>query len=162
MWGGTAKNYVDKPDYASPSDAIPPPNWALRYPDGYTDQTGFPDLANDEHFQVWMRIAAFPTFRKLWARNDNDVMTQGRYRVVVNMSELKRRFHGSELIGDRLPRQAVLWHQVGRHIYRLVDWRKAALPRMGIHRRCYPVCRLGYRWSIEAFDQAAKARRYEL
>ncbi|WRT68000.1 uncharacterized protein IL334_004975 [Kwoniella shivajii] len=81
-WGGIAKNYVETPDYPSPSDVLPPPNWARRYPNGYES---FPNLREDEHFQVWMRIAALPTFRKLWARNDNDVMTQGRYRVNAYM-----------------------------------------------------------------------------
>ena len=49
---------------------------------------GFPNLHEDEHFQVWMRVAALPTFRKLWARNDIEVMPSGRYRVVANLSEL--------------------------------------------------------------------------
>lgn len=35
-----------------------------------------------------MRTAALPTFRKLWARNDQETMTRGTYRVVTNMSEL--------------------------------------------------------------------------
>lgn len=82
VWGGIAKNYA-APAYDSPSDVLPPPNWALRYPDGYTE---FPDLHDDEHFQVWMRIAALPTFRKLWARNDDQVMTSGRYRITAYMS----------------------------------------------------------------------------
>lgn len=85
-WSGISKSYVDNPKYGSPSDALPPPNWALQYPNGYTNETGFPNLREDEHFQVWMRVAAFPSFRKLWARNDNDVMTSGTYRVVANMS----------------------------------------------------------------------------
>jgi hypothetical protein len=87
-WPNQKNNYVEKPKgYDSPSDVLPPPNWALRYPDGYTNETGFPDLRADEHFQVWMRTAALPTFRKLWARNDEETMTRGRYRVVANMSE---------------------------------------------------------------------------
>ncbi|CAD6570597.1 MAG: hypothetical protein TREMPRED_005916 [Tremellales sp. Tagirdzhanova-0007] len=73
-WHGIAKNYVTSPAYASPTDALPPPNWKLMYPDGYTNETGFPNLRDNEHFQVWMRIAALPTFRKLWARNDQEVM----------------------------------------------------------------------------------------
>ena len=48
---------------------------------------GWPDLRADEHFQIWMRIAALPTFRKLWARNDHEVMRSGRYQVTANMSE---------------------------------------------------------------------------
>lgn len=86
-WGGLAKQYAASPGYSSPSDALPPPNWAEAYPDGYTEESGFPNLAENEHFQVWMRVAAFPTFRKLWGRNDNDVMTAGTYRILINMSE---------------------------------------------------------------------------
>ena len=86
-WHGIAKNYVTSPAYASPTDAIPPPNWKLMYPDGYTNATSFPNLRDDEHFQVWMRIAALPTFRKLWARNDKEVMKSGMYTVVVYMSK---------------------------------------------------------------------------
>jgi hypothetical protein len=87
-WGGIAKNYAATPGYESPSDVLPPPNWALRYPNGYTE---FPDLHNDEHFQVWMRVAALPTFRKLWARNDNEIMHSGRYRVTAYMSGFRPR-----------------------------------------------------------------------
>jgi hypothetical protein len=83
------------------------------YPDGYTNQTGFPNLRTNEHFQVWMRVAALPTFRKLWARNDQEVMTSGMYRVVANMSE---QLQSSNPLTDcsrqieRLSRQAVLWN----------------------------------------------------
>jgi hypothetical protein len=55
-----------------------------RYPNGYES---FPPLADDEHFQVWMRTSALPTFSKLWGRNDDDVMTSGTYEVTINMSE---------------------------------------------------------------------------
>lgn len=94
-WSGIAKNYVTSPAYSSPTDALPPPNWALRYPNGYTEETGFPNLRDDEHFQVWMRVSALPTFRKLWGRNDNDIMTSGRYEILINMSTSKRPFEVS-------------------------------------------------------------------
>lgn len=97
-WSGIAKNYVNTPNYAAPSDAIPPPNWALQYPDGYTNETGFPNLRENEHFQVWMRVAAFPTFRKLWARNDHEVMTNGMYRIVANMNYPVKQFSGTKSI----------------------------------------------------------------
>ncbi|WWC96338.1 hypothetical protein V866_003205 [Kwoniella sp. B9012] len=94
-WGGIKKNYVVTPGYDSPSDVLPPPNWARRYPDGYTE---FPNLYEDEHFQIWMRIAALPTFRKLWARNDDEVMTQGRYRVSAYMNYPVKQFTGTKSI----------------------------------------------------------------
>jgi hypothetical protein len=34
-----------------------------------------------------MRVAALPTFRKLWGRNDDDVMAAGTYRILINMSK---------------------------------------------------------------------------
>lgn len=82
-WKNEYKKYTNKPP-GEPSDYLPPPNWAARYPDGYTE---FPQLASDEHFQVWMKISALPTFTKLWGRNDNEVMQAGTYQVVANMSE---------------------------------------------------------------------------
>ncbi|ORY30577.1 ligand-effect modulator 3 family [Naematelia encephala] len=94
-WSGIAKNYVVTPDYSSPSDVLPPPNWARRYPNNYTE---FPNLRDDEHFQVWMRVAALPTFRKLWARNDNEIMSSGRYRVVVYMNYPVKNFTGTKSI----------------------------------------------------------------
>lgn len=67
------------------SDVIVPPNWQLRYPNGYSDEY-FPDLVNDEAFQVWMRLAGLPTFSKLAQRNDKDVMEAGTYTVDINHS----------------------------------------------------------------------------
>ncbi|ODN93386.1 transcription regulator [Cryptococcus wingfieldii CBS 7118] len=95
-WGGIAKNYATAPNYPSSTDVIPPPNWALRYPNGYVD--GFPNLREDEHFQVWMRVATLSTFRKLWSRNDDEVMTQGRYRVVAYMNYPVKQFSGTKSI----------------------------------------------------------------
>jgi hypothetical protein len=95
-WHGIAKNYQNKPDWPeSPSDVLPPPNWAEKYPDGYTE---WPALADDEHFQVWMRVAALPTFRKLWARNDDDVMKAGSYEVLTNMNYPVKQFSGTKSI----------------------------------------------------------------
>jgi LEM3 (ligand-effect modulator 3) family / CDC50 family len=65
------------------SQVSPPPNWALRYPDGYTEANPIPDLSKYEEFQVWMRTAALPTFSKLALRNDNDVMPKGTYEISI-------------------------------------------------------------------------------
>lgn len=97
-WGGLARQYAATPGYSAPADAIPPPNWAQEYPDGYTDETGFPNLAENEHFQVWMRVAAFPTFRKLWGRNDNDVLAAGTYRILINMNYPVKSFGGTKSV----------------------------------------------------------------
>ena len=83
-WKNEYKKY-EPAGYSSPSDVSPPPNWALRYPNGYTE---FPNLRDDEHFQVWMRTAGLPTFRKLFFRNDDETMRAGRYRIEAYMSAL--------------------------------------------------------------------------
>ncbi|KAL1413115.1 alkylphosphocholine resistance protein lem3 [Vanrija albida] len=98
-WHGVAKNYVNEPNSGYTYDTVlPPPNWARRYPNGYTNATGWPKLADDEHFQIWMRVAALPTFRKLWARNDDDVMQQGSYEVLANMNYPVKMFGGTKSI----------------------------------------------------------------
>ncbi|KAI1615372.1 CDC50/LEM3 family [Exophiala viscosa] len=61
----------------------PPPNWHVRYPDGYTEDHPIPDLSKYEEFQVWMRTAGLPTFSKLALRNDNETMTAGIYQMDI-------------------------------------------------------------------------------
>jgi len=64
----------------------PPPNWALQYPNGYTDDRPIPDLATFYEFQVWMRTAGLPTFSKLALRNDHETMKAGTYQIDIAMS----------------------------------------------------------------------------
>lgn len=92
-WPGEAKKYG--PSKYNVSQVIPPPYWALKYPNGYTEETGLPDLESDEHFQVWMRTAGLPTFRKLYFRNDNENMAAGTYEVDVYASEFTFSFSSS-------------------------------------------------------------------
>ena len=80
-WGSDAALYT-KTKYNN-SQVSPPPNWALRYPDGYTAQNPIPDLSEYEEFQVWMRTAGLPTFSKLALRNDKDVMPRGTYEIRI-------------------------------------------------------------------------------
>ena len=84
-WPGEAKKYTSKPDYDL-SQIVPPPNWALMYPNNYTNSTPPPDLRANEHFQNWMRTAGLPTFSKLYGRNDNDDLKSGQYSITVNLS----------------------------------------------------------------------------
>ena len=72
------------------SQIVPPPNWRERYPHGYTETNGPPDLSSWEAFMVWMRTAGLPDFSKLYQRNDNETMTAGRYHVEILNSEWKR------------------------------------------------------------------------
>ena len=87
-WPGEKKKYSATTQYTL-SDIVPPPNWALRYPNGYTE-SNFPDLTQDEHFQNWMRTAGLPTFSKLYGRNDNDDLKAGTYTLDVYMSAYHR------------------------------------------------------------------------
>ncbi|KAL0138954.1 LEM3/CDC50 family protein [Mucor lusitanicus] len=67
------------------SEIAPPPNWALRYPNGqYTDEYPPPDLSTQERFMVWMHVAALPDFRKIWARNDTQDLQAGRWRISID------------------------------------------------------------------------------
>lgn len=84
-WPGERKKYVSEPQYQL-SEIVPPINWRDRYPNGYTEQQPPPDLANDEHFQNWMRTAGLPTFSKLYGRNDGETMQKGTYEMDVYMS----------------------------------------------------------------------------
>lgn len=86
-WPGEQKRYAESPDY-SLDEIVPPPNWAKRFPDNYTEDNPPPNLKTDEHFQNWMRTAGLPTFTKLYGRNDNDDLPKGRYQIIVNMSKL--------------------------------------------------------------------------
>jgi hypothetical protein len=61
----------------------PPPNWAARYPKGYTDSNPPPDLSTNQSFMVWMRTAGLPSFSKLSRRNDTQAMPAGTYRISV-------------------------------------------------------------------------------
>lgn len=41
----------------------------------------------NEHFMVWMRTAALPTFRKLWGRIETD-LPEGRYIFTIVNSKI--------------------------------------------------------------------------
>ncbi|KAI9893749.1 MAG: hypothetical protein M1814_005965 [Vezdaea aestivalis] len=79
---GTDKELYSKTQYNWNQIAVPP-NWYKRYPNGYTESNGPPNLSEDEAFQVWMRTAGLPAFSKLAMRNDKDVMKRGTYRVDI-------------------------------------------------------------------------------
>ncbi|ORX43280.1 transcription regulator [Piromyces finnis] len=64
---------------------IPPPNWKKDFPqykNGYTREN-FPRLADMERFQVWMRVAGLPNFRKLYGQNKNGSLPKGRYSIQI-------------------------------------------------------------------------------
>ncbi|KAI9509945.1 transcription regulator [Russula earlei] len=96
-WPGEARKYAEKPGY-NISEIVPPPNWALQYPNGYTTDRPPPNLHVDEHFQNWMRTAGLPTFTKLYGRNDNDQLLQGRYEITIDMNYPVRSYSGTKSI----------------------------------------------------------------
>ncbi|OBZ75789.1 Meiotically up-regulated gene 89 protein [Grifola frondosa] len=96
-WPGEAKKYATKPGY-SLDQIVPPPNWSLLFPNNYTDSSPPPDLKTNEHFQNWMRTAGLPTFTKLFGRNDNDLLPQGRYQITVDLNYPVRSFKGTKSI----------------------------------------------------------------
>lgn len=67
VWPSDAAQY--QPSGYSTDQVVAPPSWRSR-PDVNADGSyvSLPDLSRDAHFQVWMRVAGLPTFRKLWAR----------------------------------------------------------------------------------------------
>ncbi|KAI9104443.1 ligand-effect modulator 3 family [Phlyctochytrium arcticum] len=74
---------------------IPPPAWRAHFPEyatGYNSTT-YPDFENWERFQVWMREAGFPTFRKLWGRIDSPIPA-GTYQLDLTGDYDVRRFGG--------------------------------------------------------------------
>lgn len=65
---------------------IPPPNWAKRYPNGYTADNPPPDFTTDYDFQNWMRTAGLPTFSKLYLRQDSVAMSAGTYQINITQA----------------------------------------------------------------------------
>lgn len=155
-WPGEAKKYSATSGYTSNlSEVVPPPNWALMYPDNYTTENPPPDLTKDEHFQNWMRTAGLPTFSKLYGRNDGEVLKAGEYVVQINYSMCTFRLPPwvRVLMGraPRLPSPRVQRYQVPRHLDRLVDRREEPLPGVGVRSGCGGVCVVGTGGDGEAF-----------
>jgi hypothetical protein len=79
---------------------VPPPFWREAFPeyaDGYT-ASNFPDLKNNERFQVWMRTAGLPTFRKLWGANRDSLLPKGIWEVTINQKFAVSKFGGTKSI----------------------------------------------------------------
>lgn len=77
-WSSDSKLY--KPTDYRLEDIVPPPNWKRnsKYVDANGNYREIPRLWEDERFQVWMRVAALPSFRKLYGKYDFDIYP-GKY-----------------------------------------------------------------------------------
>ncbi|KAI9247463.1 ligand-effect modulator 3 family [Phascolomyces articulosus] len=97
-WPEDFQKYSAETEYAL-SELTPPPNWALRYPNGkYDEQHPPPNLKTMERLMVWMHMAALPDFRKIWARNDYDDLPAGRWRVHIDLNFETLQYQGTKWI----------------------------------------------------------------
>ena len=79
-WKSDRKIY--KKTKYNPSDIVPPPNWAKKYPDGYTEDNMF-DISEYEDLLVWMRTSGLPSFYKLKGKNEQDDLVKGTYEMEI-------------------------------------------------------------------------------
>lgn len=94
-WGVDAKRF--KATTYNASQIVPPPNWAKKFPDGYTDDN-IPDIGSWDEFQVWMRTAALPKFYKLALKNETGELPNGTYTMEIGLNYPVSMFGGSKSI----------------------------------------------------------------
>ncbi|KAH3666996.1 hypothetical protein WICMUC_005343 [Wickerhamomyces mucosus] len=92
---------VDRSKYKKtkydPSKIVPPPNWAKKYPDGYSS-TNLPDISTWYEFQVWMRTAGLPEFMKLALKSENGTLAKGTYYINIESNFPVSIFGGTKSI----------------------------------------------------------------
>lgn len=148
----------------SPSEIAVPPNWAVRYPNGYTDDDPPPDISLDEHFMVWMRTAALPTFSKLYMRNDANTLTKGTYQLnVTNCKCVQKLEHTySQLTNySRVSRRSLQGHKVHRYQHPHRDGWSQPVPGHCIRRRwrnMYPSWRLIHGYALAEATASLQSR----
>lgn len=77
------------------SEIVPPPNWAKKFPNGYSNNN-IPDLQSWEEFQIWMRAAALPTFYKLALKNEENHLPKGVYSIDIGLNYPVLSFNGTK------------------------------------------------------------------
>ncbi|KAJ3129531.1 hypothetical protein HK098_001007 [Nowakowskiella sp. JEL0407] len=90
---------LDSPDLIK-DHLVPPPEWQRVFPqwkDGYTVDN-LPDLRKWERFQVWMRTAGMPNFRKLYGRNNLNPLTSGTWELSIIDNFNVTKFSGTKSI----------------------------------------------------------------
>lgn len=83
-WFSDNTNKFKKTKY-DPKDIVPPPNWKVRFPNGYNSEN-LPDLSKWEQFHNWLKTAGLPSFYKLYGKNENNDLYKGSYtmRIALN------------------------------------------------------------------------------
>ncbi|KAI8618555.1 ligand-effect modulator 3 family [Chytriomyces sp. MP71] len=100
---------------------FPPPQWATLaggdFANGYNNSHFF-DPSTDPRFQVWMRPAGLPNFRKLWGKLEKDTLPAGDYSITIQ---------------DTIPRSTVLVRDTLTHLT------NASNPSKKQHKRNLPI-----------------------
>ncbi|KAL8363065.1 hypothetical protein RB601_009047 [Gaeumannomyces tritici] len=120
-WPSDSDLYGNFPADMKFDEVVPPPNWKLRYPNGYTDSRRPPDLKTWQAFQVWMRTAGLPNFSKLYRRNDTEALIAGTYSVAIDHYWPADKFAGTKslllttktVIGGKNPFLGIAYIVVG-------------------------------------------------
>lgn len=101
------KNLYGSSDYKI-DQVLPPPTWITdSFPDdlkkAFNIEDGkfvgeLPKLQNNERFINGMKVAGFPTFRKLYGRIDVDTLPAGKYKITVQNYYNVKEFGGTKSI----------------------------------------------------------------
>lgn len=103
-WEADKKAY-GKSSY-NPEDVLPPPSWlAASFPEELRTEFNIkdrkyeemPNLADNERFINWMKVAGFPTFRKLYGKIDEG-LSEGKYELVINSNYDVDKFGGTKSV----------------------------------------------------------------
>ena len=96
----SADSNLFKPSSYRLDQIAPPPYWIKGFPE-LIDSNGnykfVPPLWKDERFQVWMRAAAMPTFRKLYGKYEFDI-EPGVYEIEIRSNYNVSDYNGTKSV----------------------------------------------------------------